>query len=239
MKGITLMNIVIFGANGPTGRLLTEQTLAAGHTVTAVTRNPDAFPLKNARLQVMRGDVCDLSSVEQAIAGKDAVLSTLGVPFNRKEITVYSQGVGHIVQAMNKHGVRRLVCVSSSATEPHIDPKGGFFFERILQPTIINTIGKTLYIDMRRMEAIVKNSNLDWTIVRPSGLFETPEVTPYKMAETYIRGRFTSRADLASCMLHQLTNDQYLKKVVAVGTFAVQPSMLKLIMKEAFQKQHK
>ncbi|QGQ99287.1 SDR family oxidoreductase [Paenibacillus psychroresistens] len=232
------MNIVIFGANGPTGRILTEQAVAEGHMVTAVTRHPETFPHQNARLQVVRGDVFDLSSVEHAVSGKDAVLSTLGVPFSRDEITVYSQGVAHIVQAMNKYNVRRLVCVSSSATEPHYDPQGGFIFERIIQPTIIKTIGKTLYTDMRRMETLVKNSKLDWTIVRPSGLFETPAVTPYKMAETYIRGRFTSRADLANCMLSQLTNDQYLRKVVAVGTFAVKPNMLKLIMREAFQKKH-
>jgi putative NADH-flavin reductase len=229
------MNIVVFGANGPTGRLLTKQALAEGHTVTAVTRHPELFPLQNASLKVMCGDVFNLSSVEQAVAGQDAVLSSLGVPFSRKPITVYSQGVGHIVQAMNHYGVRRLVCVSSSATEPHFDPQGGFIFERIVQPAVINTIGRTLYEDMRRMETLVKNSNLDWTIVRPSGLFETPEVTPYQMAETYIKGRFTSRTDLANCMLQQLTNDQYLRKVVAVATVLVQPSMFKLIMKEAFQ----
>ncbi len=105
------MNIVVFGANGPTGRLLTKQALAEGHTVTAVTRHPDIFPLQDGRLKVMRGDVFDLPSVEQAVAGQDAVLSTLGVPFSRKPITVYSQGMAHIVQAMNRHGVRRLVCV--------------------------------------------------------------------------------------------------------------------------------
>jgi putative NADH-flavin reductase len=229
------MKIVIFGANGPTGRLLTKQALAEGHTVTAVTRHPKMFPLQDARLQVMRGDVFDLSLVEQAIAGQDVVLSTLGVPFSRKPISVYSQGVAHMVKAMKQYGVRRLVCVSSSATEPHYDPEGGFIFERIVQPTIIRTIGRTLYEDMRRMETLVKNSNLDWTIVRPSGLFETPEVTPYQVAETYIKGRFTSRTDLANCMLQQLTHDQYLRKVAAVATVSVQPNMFKLIMREAFQ----
>src|SRR5713101_5411368 len=98
------MKIVVFGANGPTGQLLTKQALAEGHAVTAVTRHPETFPLRNAHLQVMRGDVFDFSSVEQAVAGQDAVLSTLGVPFSRKPITVYSQGVAHIVQAMNHSG---------------------------------------------------------------------------------------------------------------------------------------
>jgi putative NADH-flavin reductase len=233
------MNIVIFGANGPTGRLLTKQALDAGHMVKAITRHPELFHLQNARLNVVRGDVFDLASVEQAIEGQDAVLSTLGVPFSRKPISVYSQGMDHIVKAMNKYGVRRLVCVTSSATEPQYDPDGGFIFEKIIQPTIINTIGRTLYEDMRAMEKQVKNSNLDWTIVRPSGLFETLDVTPYQMAETYIKGRFTSRNDLAACILGQVSNDKYVRKVVAVATTAVKPSMFKLIMREAFQSKHK
>ncbi|SEM62446.1 NAD(P)-dependent oxidoreductase [Paenibacillus sp. OV219] len=233
------MKIVIFGANGPTGRLLTEQALAGGHSVTAITRHPEQFPIEHEQLRVMQGDVYDLASVENAVARQDAVLSTLGVPFSRQPIQVYSQGIDHIIQAMNRFGVRRLVCVSSSATEPHADPQGGFFFEKIVQPVIVNTIGKTLYEDMRRMEKMVKNTNLDWTIVRPSGLFETSEVTPYQMAENHIRGRFTSRADLANCMLGQLSSDRYLQKVAAVATVAVQPSMLKLIMREAFQSKHK
>jgi NAD(P)H-binding len=136
---------------------------------------------------------------------------------------------------MNRYGVRRLVCVSSSAVEPHYDPQGVFIFERIVQPTIIGTIGRTLYADMRRMEALVMNSDHDWTIFRPSGLFETPTVTDYQVAESYIKGRFTSRTDLADCMLQQLTHDQYLRKVAAVATVSVQPSIFKLIIREAFQ----
>ena len=227
------MNIVVFGANGPTGRLLTKQAVASGRAVTAVTRHPETFPLRHERLQVIRGDVFDLSSVEQAVAGQDAVLSTLGGTFGSKTITVYSQGTAHIVQAMNHYGVRRLVCVSSSAAGTDHDTGGGFIFDKIMQPIIISTIGRTTYADMRRMETLVMNSHLDWTIVRPSGLFETEAITDYQVAEAHIRGQFTSRADLADCMLQQLTTDQYLHKVVAVATFSVQPSMLKLIAREA------
>jgi putative NADH-flavin reductase len=234
-----MVNIVVFGANGPTGQLLTKQALASGHAVTAVTRHPETFPLRNARLQVMRADVFDLSSVEQAVAGQDAVLSTLGVPYSFKPITLYSQGMAHIVQAMNHYGVRRLVCVSSSATDPQTryhDTGGGFIFENILKPIIINSIGRTMYTDMQRMETLVRNSHLDWTIVRPSGLFETEAVTDYQVAEAYIRGRFTSRADLADCMLHQLTTDQYLHKAVAVATFSVQPNLFEFLGREAFKR---
>jgi putative NADH-flavin reductase len=233
------MNIAIFGANGPTGQLLTKQALAEGHTVTAVTRHPETFPLRDARLRVMHGDVFDLSSVEQAVAGQDAVLSTLGVPFRRQPITVYSQGMAHIVQAMKHSGVRRVVCVSSSAAGTHHETGGGFIFDKILQPIVMSTIGKTTYADMKQMETLLRESELDWTVVRPSGLFETPAVTDYQVAEDHIRRQFTSRADLANCMLQQLSTDQYSRKVIAVATFSAQPSMVKFMLQEAFKEPSK
>jgi putative NADH-flavin reductase len=231
-----MMNIAVFGANGPTGQLVTKQALAKGHTVTAVTRHVEAFPLRHQRLRVMWGDVFDLASVERAVAGQDAILSTLGVPFGRKPITVYSQGVAHIIQAMKRYGVRRIVCVSSSAAGANHDTGAGFIFDRILQPIVMSTIGKTTYADMKRMETLLMKSDLDWTVVRPSGLFETKAVTNYQVAEDHIRRQFTSRADLADCMLRQLTNDRFLRKTVAVATFSAQPKLLQFFLGEAFKK---
>jgi putative NADH-flavin reductase len=231
------MKLVVFGANGPTGRLLTKQALDEGHSVTAVTRHPETFPIQHEHLKVMRGDVHDLASVEQAVAGQDAVLSTLGAPYSNKPITVYSAGVANIIQAMHRYGVRRLVCVSSSATDPKTrfhDTGGGFVFEKIMKPLVINVFGKSLYDDMQRMETMVMDSDIDWVIIRPSGLFETPTVTNYQTAETFLSARFTSRTDLADCMLRQAISDRNVRKVVAVGTVSVQPSMVKLLAKEAF-----
>ena len=84
------MKLVIFGANGSTGRLLTEQALEAGHTVTAFTRHADAFPIHHERLHVVQGDAFDPAAVRQAVAGQDAVLSSLGTRYSRKPITLYS-----------------------------------------------------------------------------------------------------------------------------------------------------
>jgi NAD(P)H-binding len=104
---------------------------------------------------------------------------------------------------MHEHGPRRLVCVSSSATFPERNPEGGFFFEKVLQPFVINFLGRTLYEDLQRMERLVTSSDLDWVIARPSGLFDTPGVTAYKTAEAHLnratspRGR-TSRTACSS-----------------------------------------
>jgi putative NADH-flavin reductase len=230
------MHITIFGANGPTGRLLTGQALDAGHHVVAVTRHPEAFPVHHADLTVAQADVYNRAATAAVVRDSDAVLSTLGVPYSRRPITVYSTGVANIVAGMGEHGVKRLVVVSSSATEPHLHADGGFLLNRVLQPVIVATIGKTMYADMLRMERLVRETDLDWTVLRPSGLFDLPAPTAYRLDEDEAPGVYTARVDLAASMLDQLTDDRFVRKVAAVTTTAVKPSLWSLIRKEALKK---
>jgi nucleoside-diphosphate-sugar epimerase len=230
------MRIVIFGANGQTGRLLTGQALAAGHDVVAVTRRPAGFPVTHDRLAVVEADVQDAPAVDRAVDGADVVLSALGVPFARKQITVYSEGVGNIIAAMSRHRVKRLVVVSSSATEPHHHADGGFLLNRVLQPLVTATIGKTTYADMRRMEDLVRGSDLEWTIMRPSGLSDAPGGTAYELHEDQAPGAFTSRAGLAAGMLEQATDTRFVRKAAAVTTSEGVPTLFQMIRREALTK---
>ena len=230
------MKLTIFGANGPTGRLLTQLALDAGHRVVAVTRRPDDFPLDHPDLTVATGDVHDAESVNEAVSDSEAVLSTLGVPFTRDPVTVYSAGVANLLGAMSEHDTKRLVVVSSSATEPHHHADGGFLLNRVLQPIITRTIGKTVYADMRRMEGLLRSSDLEWTVMRPSGLFDLPEPTEYRLDEDQAPGVYTARVDLAASMLAQLGDDRYVRRFLAVTTTAVKPSLWSLIRKEAAKK---
>jgi hypothetical protein len=150
----------VFAANGPTGRILTAQALDAGHVVTAVTRRPHEFPPSGPGLSVVGADVYNFEDVSSVVEGKDAVLVTLGVPYSRQPITVYSVGTGNIIGAMGNHGVRRPVCVSFSATDISAGPHGGFLLDKVLQPLVTKLLGKTLYEDMRRMESAVADSGL-------------------------------------------------------------------------------
>ena len=105
-----------------------------------------------------------------------------------------------------------------------------------MQPYVVNKLGKTLYDDMRRMEAIVSDSDLAWTIVRPSGLFEAPAVSEYAVAIDHIGYRFTARIDLADCLLRQALGDTHVRSTIAVATPSAKPSMLKLIWQEGIRK---
>lgn len=230
------MKIAVFGANGPTGRLLTRLALDEDHDVVAFTRHPDNFPIEHPSLEVAAGDVHDAADVASAITGTEAVVSTLGVPFAKTPITVYSEGVTNVIASMHTAGVKRLAVVSSSAVDPYPGPLGGFVFEKIVQPHVVNKLGKTLYDDMRRMEAIVAASDLVWTIVRPSGLFEAPAVSDYGVEIDHIDHRFTARIDLADCLLRQALGDTYARSAIAVATPSAKPSMLKLIWQEGIRK---
>src|SRR5438445_7293653 len=109
------MKLVIFGSNGPTGRLATARALATGHSVVAVTRRPGEFPIQHPQLTVFGGDARDESDVRAAVAGADAVVSVLGVPFTRHSVNTYSVGATQIVGAMRASGTRRRIAVSSTS----------------------------------------------------------------------------------------------------------------------------
>ncbi|MFD3589271.1 NAD(P)-dependent oxidoreductase [Streptomyces sp. NPDC058683] len=228
------MKLVVFGANGPTGRQVTAQAIAEGHTVTAVTRHPEEFPLRDPRLRVAGADVLDPGAVERAVAGQDAVISTLGVPYGRKPVSLYSEGITRVTQAMTKHGVRRLVCVSSTVLFGVAAPGETFLFRKVLEPTIARTVGRTVYEDMRRMEEIVRDGDHRWTVVRPAGLFDTDAVSSYRVATSRLPGRFTSRADLGNALLREAVDDRHVHAFVDVRTSEGVPGILDVIRKEAF-----
>jgi uncharacterized protein YbjT (DUF2867 family) len=229
------MKIVIFGANGQTGRLLTERVLQAGYAAVAVTRRPADFPIAHEHLSVAGADVRDASSVAGVLDGADAVLSTLGVPFSARPIDTYSVGVRNIVSGMREAGVRRLVVVSSTGAFHYPDRIDTPFALRIVEPVITRTIGKTTYDDQRRMEAIVRDSGLDWTIVRPSGLFDLSESTNYVAGEVEPVGGFTARIDLADYMTRLAADSATSGKTVVVSTTAHTPTMWQMIRREAFK----
>lgn len=226
------MKLVIFGANGPTGRLVTTMALAAGHAVTAITRRPDSFPLHHAMLSIKGADVLDAAAVDRAVAGQEVVISALGVPYTKEPVAVYSQGTLNIVQAMMNHGLQRLVCVSSLGVSPEAPPGETFMFRKVIGPFLLR-LGRTVYEDMRRMEAIVRTSGLEWTIIRPAGLFDSTMVTDYRIATHRMLGRFTSRIDLADALLREAVDNRHVGSVIEIVTTTGTPSFFKMFVKEA------
>lgn len=156
------------------------------------------------------------------------------MPYSRTEITVYSQGVANITQAMTRGGVSRVVCVSSTTVATDDAPGESLIWRKVVGPFLRNTLGRTLYDDMQRMEEIVQSSSLDWTIIRPGGLFNVAEPTDdYEVGPPRLSGRITSRADLADILIREATEPQHSRSIIEVITRSARPSPLNFL-KEAF-----
>jgi putative NADH-flavin reductase len=76
-----------------------------------------------------------------------------------------------------------------------------------------------MYADLRRMEAIIKASSLDWTIIRPPQLTNGPVTGQYRTAvNAFLKNALKiSRADVAHYMIHNAGNETTFKGIVEIG----------------------
>ncbi len=208
------MQLVIFGATGTVGRQVVQQALEQGHTVTAFARNLTKLDIQHPHLSFDPGDVMDAWAVEQAIQGKDAVVCVLGSGKKLKS-TIRSEGTQQIIQAMEKVGVRRLICQSTLGTGDswsNLD----FFWKYIMFGFILRQV----FADHERQEALVRNSSLDWTIVRPSAFTDGPRTGHYRHSFPSTDRNITlkiSRADVADFILKQLSNQSSLHQTPSLS----------------------
>ena len=198
------MKVLVLGATGRTGRLLVEGALERGHAVTALARAPEKLGDLVARVRVVAGDVLDGGVVSDAVDGQDAVLVALGVAAKKHDPAVNALGTLNVIRSMQRYGVRRLIVLSAGGAQPGRNPNLPWFHDRVVKPLFL----KPAYADLRRMETSVRQSELDWTIVRVSGgLADGPARGTYRAEPGYSLpgGRRIARADVAEYMLDQLT----------------------------------
>jgi putative NADH-flavin reductase len=211
------MRIVVFGASGRTGLLLVKQALAKGYLVTALVRDPAKLPIKNDCLELVQGSVIDANSVQQVIAGSQAVVSVIG-PAKGSPANLLSVAVTNIIDAMHKEGVRRLISLTGAGVPDPLDrPKlVDQVFRLLLKLPIAGT--KAMYQDSIGSVEVIKASNLDWTVVRVPRLTQEPPKGEYQVGYVSKQSGLTiGRADVAEFILKQLTDDKYLQKLPVVS----------------------
>jgi putative NADH-flavin reductase len=212
------MQLTIFGASGGTGHRLVEQALAAGHTVTAVVRDPARLPVRHDRLKLVVADVLDPEAITPAVADADAVVSALGPRSSRNRSSITSAGMASILKAMRTAGSSRLVVVSAAPVAS--DDHGTTLPYRLLvKPLLLRALLGGLYADLAVMEETVRRSGLAWTILRPPQLTDGPRTGSYRQATdaNLRRGYRISRADLADAILAALEDPDSVKATITIG----------------------
>ncbi|WP_109526717.1 MULTISPECIES: NAD(P)-dependent oxidoreductase [Nocardia] len=212
------MKVTVFGATGAIGSLTVDRLLDDGHTVTAYTRNPAKVPDRwGDRVRLVIGEVSDAAAIDSAVDGTDAVVSALGPSMDRKATgTPLIEGTANILEASKRHGVRRFV---GHATPAVLDPQE--------KPTLVTrftsfmprTFLRRAYDEITGLSALIKDSGLDWTIVRfiapkdgdpksrvRAGFFGTDEL-----------GFAITRADITAFTADQVEDTRYLRRAPAIS----------------------
>jgi uncharacterized protein YbjT (DUF2867 family) len=200
------MNLVVLGATGRTGSLVVEQALAAGHTVTALVRSPEKLTTRNPNLRVVAGAVTDTSALARALEGADTLISTLG-----GSGTVIADSTPAIVAAAHRAGVGRIVVLSSWVVER----------DRMNAATRLLTgiAMRSLIKDKNAGEKVLRQSDLDWTIVYASILTDGPASGSVAVLPDGTRRGMSqkiSRADVAAWMIQAATSDQQSRRTVGI-----------------------
>jgi putative NADH-flavin reductase len=203
------MKVLIFGATGSTGQEITRQALAQGHHVTAFVRNPQKLSIKSSRLTIVQGHLHDDQLISKIVEGQDSVISALGASSMFKYDKAVVQGIRTIVGAMEYKSISRFIYLSFAGVRESRDQVG--LMIKYIAPKLLST-------EIARhedSEKIIKQSRLNWTIVRPPTLTNNKPTAHFQSGESIsAKGLFVSisRADVAGFMIGQLTDRSFIQK---------------------------
>lgn len=205
------MKLVVLGATGGTGLEIVRAALEKGHSVTAFARSAEKLKPFGDRIDVSLGDLLNSAELAEAIRGHDAVLSGFGprLPIAKTEKDLLHRFALSLTHAMHLAGVRRVVVESNAflfkdSLIPHL-------FGRLFFPSIV--------VDVTAMERVLRESGLDWTIVRPVELTNKPFTGKYRVREDHLPGRklTISRADVADCLVKTATDPALIGKLLGIS----------------------
>jgi putative NADH-flavin reductase len=209
------MRIAVFGATGGTGIRLVEQALASGDYVVVYVRNPSKLSISHEHLKVIQGELTDEPLIESAVSGADAVISALGPRGDSKNKPI-TRGMQSIIAAMKKQGIRRLIITSTLSAK---DPNDPLNFRTKALVNLVKVTMHDAYEEIVSVAETVRNSDLDWTIVRLTMLNNNPKSGKIKAG--YVGkgevGTRISRADLADFLLRQVQDKKYLRQAPAIS----------------------
>ena len=201
------MHIAVTGATGRTGTLVVEKLINQGHSVRALYRNPDKIGIQHPNLSWIKGDVLERNTLLELVKDTSLVFNLFGqVKGGPKD--VQTLGTSNLVQAMKSAGVSRILSLSG----------GGLPFPEKDQPKvpdllirgIMKLLVPHLLKDAEGHAQVLKESGLEWTIVRAPRLVNGPEKNQYRVGWVGVNGSTKiSREDLANCLVSQVDSFDY------------------------------
>lgn len=207
------MRIFVIGGSGGVGRAIAAEAPARGHQITAQTRHTGGAP-EGSAIEEAVGEPTDAAFLERAMAGHDGVIFALGVDHFR-QTTLFSDTTRAAIAAMRKAGIARLVAITGIGTG-ETRGHGGWFYNRVIFPLFT----RNRYADKELMEALIEESGLDWTIVRPAPFAGRAPAEPLQILLTVpadVQLTAVTRAEVAGFLLDAIETGQYRHQKPFIG----------------------
>lgn len=216
-------NILLLGATGRTGKEVLLQALDRGYHVSALVRDSRKIDIESPRLKIIEGDTRLPADLNRAIVGCEAVISCLNIsrksdfpwsplrtPKNFLSLTMKS-----LINTCKEHGVKRLIFTSAwgvGDSRPYTPGWFAWFID--------NSNLSAAYMEHERQEAMVKNSGLDWTIIRPVGLVNRKKIKPvrYILNNEGKPALTISRKDTARFILDALPDNAFYQRIPVISS---------------------
>lgn len=206
------MEITLFGASGKTGKVLIQQALELGYKVKGYVRRKESIQLTHENLQIIEGQLHDLDSIKKAISGSDICISTLGCGSLSKRNPEVCKGIENIVAAMKSEGTKKMIYMSSLGAG-----ESKKYMPQPVRFLICDLVLRVPLADHNQNETFIRNSGIEYTLVRPGGLTDVDITGIYKASDEFvtIKGKAQiSRANVAHFILKEVKDNAYNNKAV-------------------------
>ncbi len=210
------MTWLVMGGTSGIGRLVVEEAPKAGVPVRAFSRSADACTLPGSA-EAYAGNALDVDDVSAALDGVDLVVQALGVKERPgmlwEEETLFSNATGTLLPLMNKKGIKRLITVTGYGAGDSADTMSSL--ARLGHKAVLGKV----YADKTRQEEMIKASDLDWTLVRPTVLTNTPASQRYSVLTDPSSWHMSviSRADVAHFVVRAGREGSHLHQAVVLA----------------------
>lgn len=210
----TPFTVLVLGGTSGIGFEVVKISLERGHTVTATSRHPEEMTLAHDKLSNVLGDITDAARMAELLPSHNVVVSAVGIGPTREPINVFSEGMKIVLAATSAEQTTNIISVTgigAGDSRGH----GSFFYDKVFWPLAL----KTVYEDKDRQEALLRNSDSNWTIVRPGFLTDSSAEARYSVVQDMdgVTSGKISRTDVAHFIVATFEQGLYQKKTVLLS----------------------
>ena len=208
------MNITIIGASAGIGLEAVKRGLNRNHALTTLSRSEIEIEDKNSIHSIL-GDATKKGDLQKAILNAEALIITLGTAKNMKTTTLFSDFAKTLVEinSENKIDIPVIFVTGFGAGESQN-------YVSWLVKMFLKYLLKDIYADKTKMEEIITQSDMNWTVVRPGRLLDKELTEKYRIENTLFKGiniGGINRADVADFLIKQAEKQTELKTYVAIS----------------------